>query len=594
MIVFSFLAWTGCDMNRRPERTGQSSAAVGPYTPPEETYNPSRRPADAVTFVKQECGEDFHEAEAGACVGNAVGSVHYKDGMKCEVAAAITKPTAAGQTCCIKCNRSMDTAFHNRLDMAGATNVQIAPLVVQNGNSFGVAGEWTNVASPEVVFQAIRTRAGIGIGANPQALANNTGAIEYLETSLVLNEGGKRTTFGFFFRFTKGGQTREYFTLFSYDAVGNARATELFLFGPITRGCNGRPTANNPALLQGLAVADPAANRPDFSPLLDEVPSNVALVKNYVGDAPADETVKPGVHQANQGCRRCHATGDIPDATNPFPWGGNPPNPVDEQGISDCTGGGGAGTTGVGGAGGDGGDSSSGGAGGTASGGAGGAGGELNNGGSGGVSGGAGGAGGQSNSAGGGGAAAGSGGDPSGTGGSLGVGGQASEGGGNPASTGAGGMGGAPSGSGASGGSGGFGGEGGGGPCTQTSCDDGNPCNGQETCDAATGACEPGTPVICDDGDLCNGFEWCDSWSGACQSGMPVSCDDGDLCNGVEVCTPSTGGCLSGAPLSCDDGDPSNGPEVCDPASGCVSTGSPPGDEGNKLPPPPPTSTLPF
>ncbi|MDY6990237.1 MAG: DNRLRE domain-containing protein, partial [Thermodesulfobacteriota bacterium] len=42
-------------------------------------------------------------------------------------------------------------------------------------------------------------------------------------------------------------------------------------------------------------------------------------------------------------------------------------------------------------------------------------------------------------------------------------------------------------------------------PCTQNAdCDDGNPCNGLETCDVVTGICQPGTPVDCPPGTTCN------------------------------------------------------------------------------------------
>jgi len=45
------------------------------------------------------------------------------------------------------------------------------------------------------------------------------------------------------------------------------------------------------------------------------------------------------------------------------------------------------------------------------------------------------------------------------------------------------------------------------------SCDDGNPCNGIETCDTATGQCQPGQPLTCDDGDPCT-VDSCDPTAG--------------------------------------------------------------------------------
>jgi len=65
-------------------------------------------------------------------------------------------------------------------------------------------------------------------------------------------------------------------------------------------------------------------------------------------------------------------------------------------------------------------------------------------------------------------------------------------------------------------------------------CDDGDACNGVETCDATTGACLLGTPVLCGDGNACNGEETCDSATGVCVGGTPVTCDDGDPCHGTE------------------------------------------------------------
>jgi len=46
------------------------------------------------------------------------------------------------------------------------------------------------------------------------------------------------------------------------------------------------------------------------------------------------------------------------------------------------------------------------------------------------------------------------------------------------------------------------------------------------------------------------------------------ACDDGDLCNGVESC--EDGLCVAGAVLTCDDGNPCTD-EDCDPSSGCFS-----------------------
>jgi len=75
----------------------------------------------------------------------------------------------------------------------------------------------------------------------------------------------------------------------------------------------------------------------------------------------------------------------------------------------------------------------------------------------------------------------------------------------------------------------------------------------------------------CDDGNPCNGTEHCEA--GACTAGTPLACDDGDACNGAEVCNPSTGACLPGTPLECDDGNACTD-DHCEPAVGCVSVGN--------------------
>lgn len=130
-------------------------------------------------------------------------------------------------------------------------------------------------------------------------------------------------------------------------------------------------------------------------------------------------------------------------------------------------------------------------------------------------------------------------------------------------------------------------------------CDDGEFCNGQERCNPETGACEAVSAcppriegcliingecdevndvcvdvideTLCDDGQFCNGLETCDPDTGACValSACPprvegcliingecdeendvcvdiiddTLCDDGQFCNGQERCNPETGAC---------------------------------------------------
>jgi len=70
----------------------------------------------------------------------------------------------------------------------------------------------------------------------------------------------------------------------------------------------------------------------------------------------------------------------------------------------------------------------------------------------------------------------------------------------------------------------------------------------------------------CDDGNACT-TDTCDR--GACVH-PPIVCDDGNVCNGAETCDPALG-CLAGTPLVCADSDPCT-VDACDPVSGCRST----------------------
>jgi subtilisin family serine protease len=87
------------------------------------------------------------------------------------------------------------------------------------------------------------------------------------------------------------------------------------------------------------------------------------------------------------------------------------------------------------------------------------------------------------------------------------------------------------------------------GRCERTGCDDGNPCNGVETCVPQAGGCVAGTPppdgTPCPDGTLCNGDETCSG--GVCTPGTPPVCDDGDMCT-TDTCAADTG--CQFAPLS--------------------------------------------
>jgi hypothetical protein len=84
--------------------------------------------------------------------------------------------------------------------------------------------------------------------------------------------------------------------------------------------------------------------------------------------------------------------------------------------------------------------------------------------------------------------------------------------------------------------------------CTaDAQCDDGNPCNGFETCVAR--ACVDAPPQSCDDSNACT-TDACDpvnpsTWECA---NTPVNCDDGNACT-VDSCS-AAGGCTS-TPVVC-------------------------------------------
>lgn len=92
-------------------------------------------------------------------------------------------------------------------------------------------------------------------------------------------------------------------------------------------------------------------------------------------------------------------------------------------------------------------------------------------------------------------------------------------------------------------------------------CDDGNSCT-TDTC-LPNGDCE-NEVVECDDGDVCNGLESCFVTTG-CQNGTPLDCSDADLCT-EDVCDPVDG--CSNPSVDCDDQSKCTN-DSCDPDSGC-------------------------
>ena len=128
--------------------------------------------------------------------------------------------------------------------------------------------------------------------------------------------------------------------------------------------------------------------------------------------------------------------------------------------------------------------------------------------------------------------------------------------------------------------------------CTSNGdCADDDLCNGIETCNAS-GQCVAGTEVTCDDTIACT-VDFCTPSTGLCTSSPNhLVCDDGEYCNGAETCD-TVNGCQSASPIicssptpfcsepldqcvkclfnsDCDDGDMCNGGETCNVSGQCV------------------------
>jgi subtilisin-like proprotein convertase family protein len=145
-----------------------------------------------------------------------------------------------------------------------------------------------------------------------------------------------------------------------------------------------------------------------------------------------------------------------------------------------------------------------------------------------------------------------------------------------------------------------------------SACDDGNFCNGAETCHLVQG-CKAGTAPATDDGILCT-LDYCDEAGDVIQH-VPSNnaCSDGLFCNGPEICNPNdpaadVEGCVAGsAPMLddgidctldacdeikkvvthtanhtlCSDSQFCNGIEICDLTQGCIAGNVPAGSDDN-------------
>jgi hypothetical protein len=103
-------------------------------------------------------------------------------------------------------------------------------------------------------------------------------------------------------------------------------------------------------------------------------------------------------------------------------------------------------------------------------------------------------------------------------------------------------------------------------------CNDGNACNGVETCNLGTLSCVAGTAVSCTGlDDACN-VGVCDSKTGACKATPRLDgtgCDDGNACTKVDSCT--AGKCLGSSAVVCTASDQCHDVGSCDTKTGVCS-----------------------
>jgi len=82
-------------------------------------------------------------------------------------------------------------------------------------------------------------------------------------------------------------------------------------------------------------------------------------------------------------------------------------------------------------------------------------------------------------------------------------------------------------------------------------CDDGNDCNGKDTCTA--GSCQTGAPPDCDDQEVCTD-DSCSANGCEHKPRTGADCNDGDPCTTKDKCGDD-GKCGAGTPIKCDDGE---------------------------------------
>ena len=105
---------------------------------------------------------------------------------------------------------------------------------------------------------------------------------------------------------------------------------------------------------------------------------------------------------------------------------------------------------------------------------------------------------------------------------------------------------------------------------TDALCDNGNWCDGAETCDALLG-CQDNADPDCDDSVSCT-VDTCDEVNDVCvNTASDALCDDGDWCNGSETCDAELD-CQAGTAPNCSDSVPCTD-DTCDEVNDvCVNT----------------------
>jgi hypothetical protein len=127
------------------------------------------------------------------------------------------------------------------------------------------------------------------------------------------------------------------------------------------------------------------------------------------------------------------------------------------------------------------------------------------------------------------------------------------------------------------------------GTCSNPPVTNGTPCKGSTNCRAYTcqaGVCTDGGPLVCTPSDQCHVAGTCNPATGKCSNpNAPngTSCDDGNLCTLNDTC--QNGVCIGSASVVCTPLDQCHVAGVCDPATGqCSNPNAPNGracDDGD-------------